>query len=210
MLSRCVIADTAKNTRAAIEEAGRVISAGGVVALPTESFYGLAVHVKNERAIERLIAVKRRGKDSPILLLLPSKEVLPQYVTAVPEVAERLMDRFWPGGLTLLFQANARISRLLTAGTGKIGVRLSSHPLPTGLARLIGVPVTGTSANRSGQPPCRSAQEVMDAVGDGIDLILDGGRTMGEKASTVLDVTADPPVLVREGMVARESLAPFF
>ncbi|MBU2498030.1 MAG: threonylcarbamoyl-AMP synthase [Proteobacteria bacterium] len=195
--------------RAAIEEAASVISAGGVVALPTESFYGLAVDAMNEKAIERLIAIKRRRDDNPILILLPSREVLPQYVAAIPDVAMRLMDHFWPGGLTMVFEAKAGISPLLTAGTGKIGVRLSSHPLPTELARLVGAAITGTSANRSGQPPCTSAQEVMDAIGDDIDLILDGGRTQGGKGSTVLDLTVDPPLVVREGMVGRETLAPF-
>ena len=186
-----------------------MIIAGGVVALPTESFYGLAVHALNERAIERLFRVKGRREDNPLLILIASRETLGSYVTNVSDKASTLMDRFWPGGLTLVFSADPLLPSSLTAGTGKIGVRLSSHEVPRELAKAVGVPITGTSANRSGQPSCLTTEEVMEAVGRDIDLIVDGGRTPGGKGSTVLDVTVDPPVIVREGMVSREELKPF-
>ncbi len=176
--------------------------------MPTESFYGLAVSVRDEKAILRLLALKRRPEKNPILILIPSAEALRDYVASVPPVAARLMERFWPGGLTLVFKATEGISRFLTAGTGKIGVRLSSHPVPTDLAKAAGTAVTGTSANLSGQPPCRSSREVMAALGNDVDLILDGGETPGGRGSTVLDVTSDPPELVREGMIAMEELRP--
>ena len=186
-----------------------MILSDGVVAVPTESFYGLAVHALNEKAIERLFAVKQRREDNPVLILIPSKDSLSRYVTEVSEKARKLTRRFWPGGLTMVFFADPILPRSLTAGTGKIGVRLSGHPVPTELARAAGAPITGTSANRSGQPPCSTAKEVMEAVGKDIDLILDGGKTTGRKGSTVLDVTVDPPVVIREGMVSREELRPF-
>jgi L-threonylcarbamoyladenylate synthase len=130
-------------------------------------------------------------------------------VNEVSEKALILMERFWPGGLTMVFFADPILPWSLTAGTAKIGVRLSSHPVPTELARAVGAPITGTSANRSGQSSCSTAAEVMEAVGKDIDLILDGGRTTGGKGSTVLDVTADPPVVVREGIVSRDELSFF-
>ena len=197
------------NFAEAIQEAAQVIHAGGIVAVPTESFYGLAVHALNEKAIERLFAVKRRRGDNPVLILIPSKQSLSRYVTEVHEKDWKLIERFWPGGLTMVFFANPILPRSLTAGMGKIGVRLSSHPVPTGLARAVGAPVTGTSANRSGQPGCSTAEEVMEAVGEDVDLILDGGRTQGGKGSTVLDVTLDPPRILRQGMVSRDELSPF-
>jgi len=198
-----------RNFREVIQEAAQVIHGGGIVAVPTESFYGLAVHSLDEKAIERLFAVKRRREDNPVLILIPSKEGLSSYVTEASEKTRKLMERFWPGGLTMVFFAGPILPRSLTAGTGKIGVRLSSHRVPTELARAVGTPITGTSANRSSEPPCSTAEEVMEALGEDIDLILDGGKTAGGKGSTVLDVTTDPPVVLREGIVSRNELSPF-
>ena len=201
--------DTHDRLQKAIQDAARVILSGGVVAVPTESFYGLAVHALNEKAIVRLFAVKGRREDNPLLILIPSKESLDRYVTNISEKARTLMDRFWPGGLTLVLFADPVLPESLTAGTGKIGVRLSSHPVARELARAVGAPITGTSANRSGQPSCSTAEEVMEALGEDIDLILDGGGTPGGRGSTVLDVTLDPPVILRQGMVSHEELFPF-
>jgi L-threonylcarbamoyladenylate synthase len=210
MLARILKTDTQENVQMAIKDAAKVILSGGVIALPTESFYGLAVNPADEKAVRRLIAVKRRPESNPILILIPSREAINDYVDSVPPGADKLMKHFWPGGLTLVFHARASLSSLITAGTGKIGVRLSSHFLPTELARLAGVAITGTSANLSGRPACKSAQEVVDTLGDAIDLILDGGETQAGKGSTILDVTTDPPLILREGMVTRDALIPFF
>jgi L-threonylcarbamoyladenylate synthase len=209
MPARILKTDTQDSLQKAIHEASKVILSGGVVAVPTESFYGLAVHALNEKAIERLFAVKGRREDNPLLILLASRETIDSYVTKVSDRAIKLMERFWPGGLTLVFFADPILPPSLSAGTDKIGIRLSSHPVPRELAKAVGAPVTGTSANRSGRPSCSTAEEVVEAVGDDIDLILDGGRTPGGKGSTVLDVTLDPPVVLREGIVSREELKPF-
>ncbi len=107
------------------------------------------------------------------------------------------MERFWPGGLTMVFFAGPILPRSLTAGTWKIGVRLSSHPVPISLQGQWGHTDHRHKCNRSGEPPCSTAEEVMEALGEDIDLILDGGKTPGRKGSTVLDVTTDPPVVVR-------------
>jgi L-threonylcarbamoyladenylate synthase len=209
MTARILKANTQDSLQTAIQDAALVIQGGGVVALPTESFYGLAVHAMDAKAIERLFAVKQRREDNPVLILIPSKQNLESYVVEVSDRARKLVERFWPGGLTLVLFANPSLPRSLTAGTGKIGVRLSSHPVPTALAKAVGAPITGTSANRSGQSSCSTAEEVMEAVGKDIDLILDGGKTPGGKGSTVLDVTLDPPMILREGMLSRDELSPF-
>jgi L-threonylcarbamoyladenylate synthase len=198
--------DTEANLKTGLKRAAESILSGGVVAIPTESFYGLAVNPTDIKAINRLFDVKKRRDDQPILILIPSVEHLDQYVIHVPEIARQLMNDFWPGGLTLIFEAKPNLPQELTAGTGKIGVRLSSHPVPTALAQAVDGPITGTSANISGQPACSSAKEVLQNLGEEVDLILDGGETAGGKGSTVLDVSVDPPVLVREGMVSREQI----
>jgi L-threonylcarbamoyladenylate synthase len=198
--------DKKDNLRAGLARAGQILLTGGAVAFPTETFYGLAVNALNEGAIGRLFTIKKRRSDSPVLILIPSLECLGRYVEQVPETARIHMKKFWPGGLTLLFRAGPSISRLLTAGTGKIGIRLSSHPIATGLAKAIDAPITGTSANISGQPPCTNADEVLHSLKDRVDLILDGGETIGGKGSTILDVTADPPRILREGTISADEL----
>jgi L-threonylcarbamoyladenylate synthase len=189
-----------------IDRAREVLLSGGVVAYPTESFYGLAVDATNEQAIIRLFSAKKRRPDRPVLILIPSVESLAQYAATIPPVGRRLIREFWPGGLTIVFDASSKVSQLLTAKSGKIGIRLSSHPLATALTRSIGRPITGTSANVSGEGSCSTAKEVFDSLGDSVDLILDGGKTEGKIGSTVLDVTVDPPKILREGMVSREKL----
>lgn len=190
----------------AFQKAVEVLKAGGLVAFPTESFYGLAVNIMDPAAIQRLFEVKGRGPDQPILLLLGSLSDLEQYAAQVPPSARPLIRRFWPGGLTLIFEAARDLSPLLTAGTGKIGLRLSSHPLATGLAQAFGKPITGTSANLSGMPALSSAQAVLDSLGDQVDLVLDGGQTSGGLGSTILDMTADPPRILREGLITSREI----
>jgi L-threonylcarbamoyladenylate synthase len=199
----------AEDLDAGLEMAGNIISDGGAVAFPTESFYGLGVDATNEKAIQRLFAIKRRKSDHPVLILIASREMLDQYVDHVPNVANTLIREFWPGGLTMVFEAGLKTPRSLTAGTGKIGVRLSSHPIATGLAQRMGLPITGTSANVSSEPACINADEVSRSLGSTVDLILDGGETEGGKGSTILDVTVEPPRILREGMVSREDLRTF-
>jgi L-threonylcarbamoyladenylate synthase len=202
-------ADTPETTWMALNHAKAVILSGGVVAVPTESFYGLAVSVRDENAIHRLMFVKKRPENNPILILISSVDDLDRYVAQIPPLAVKLIRRFWPGGLTLVFQGKENLSPMLTSATGQIGVRLSSHPVPTELARLTGVAITGTSANVSGEPPCRSAAQVVKAIGNDIDLVIDGGETQGGNVSTVLNVTVQPPEVLREGMVSRDLLMTF-
>lgn len=190
----------------AVAGAARVILSGGVVAFPTESFYGLAVNGTDKEAVERLFDLKNRTRDRPVLILIPSADVLDQYVIHLSEIAHQLIKRFWPGGLTLVFEAGPRIPSVLTAGTGKIGVRLSSHPIARALAKAVQVPITGTSANLSGRPACVHAREVFEAFGNRVDCILDGGETSGGKGSTILDLTVHPPKVLREGMISRRHL----
>ena len=198
--------DTSGDFQSVVDHAADILLTGGLVAFPTESFYGIAVDVRNEAAIERLFSAKGRAANSPVLILIDSLKSLDPYVERIPSVALRLIEEFWPGGLTLVFRAGSTVSPLLTAGTQKIGIRLSSHPVATALARATGTPISGTSANISGKPGCRNAQEVLQSLGRKVDLILDAGETAGKVGSTVLDVTEDPPRILRDGIVSREQL----
>ncbi len=177
---------------------------GLVVALPTETFYGLAVDPFREEALRRLFHVKHRPEDKPVLLLVGDEKDLDRLVRFLPPMARRLMERFWPGPLTLVLPAREGLPRFLTAGTGKVAVRLSPHPVVRRITRLYG-PITGTSANLSGNPPARTAAEVAKNLPE-VDLIVDAGKTPGQEPSTILDVSVDPPRILREGAIKREEL----
>lgn len=198
--------DALEGRRVELNKAASIIRSGGVVAFPTESFYGLGVSALDEKAIQRLFTIKKRKGNQPILLLIPSTSLLNQYVIRIPDIATQIMEEFWPGGLTLIFEANPDLPRLLTSGTGKIGLRLSSHPVATALVRAVGAPITGTSANISGQAAYSNAEAVRHFLGRSVDFVLDGGETEGGKGSTVMDITVNPPTIFREGMVSREQL----
>ena len=190
----------------AIQAAAQYLREGKLVAFPTESFYGLAADATNEAAIGRLFAAKERPAEMPILLLVPSLASVTGLVRRIPAAAERFMASFWPGGLTLVFEAAPTLSPRLTAHTGRIGLRLSSHPVATALTQALGHPISGTSANVSGHPPCRTAADVGHQLGERVSLVLDGGPTGGQAGSTVLDVTTRPPQVLRPGMISRSRL----
>jgi L-threonylcarbamoyladenylate synthase len=178
-----------------------VIDAGGVIAYPTDTFYGLGVDPRNPRAIKKVFAIKGRKADQPILLLLHDRIDVSEWASEVTPSALRLMARFWPGPLTLVFRAARHVLPELTAGTGTIGLRVPGSDVTRALLGSVGRSLTGTSANRSGRPSPRTADEVMQELGDSIDLILDGGPAAEGRPSTVVDVTGEPPRLVRQGIV---------
>jgi len=184
-----------------------VVRRGGVIAFPTETFYGLGVDPLNVQAVQRLYALKGRSpQTSPILVLIRSRHELLALVSEITPAAERLMQACWPGPLTLVFRAAVAVPLVLTAGTGTIGVRYSAHPVVEQVLEVTGGPLTGTSANRTGQPPATTAAEVEHAFGAVVDLIVNGGPTPGGLPSTVVDTTVSPPRLIREGCVTQAAL----
>ncbi len=188
-------------------EARRVLEGEGVLALPTETFYALAVHPFKEGALRRLFALKERPREKPVLLLVAAPEMLSQVAAAVPPLAAALMARFWPGPLTIIFPARPDLPGLLTGGTGTIGVRQPRQTHTCGLMAELKFPVTGTSANRSGRPPLTTAAQVAREFGRGVELILDAGPCPGGLASTIVDVTRVPARLVRPGAIPAAALA---
>jgi len=178
-----------------------VIESGGVIAYPTDTFYGLGVDPRNLRAIRKVFAIKGRKTDQPILLLLHDRIDVSVWASEITPSALRLMDRFWPGPLTLVFRAARQVLPEVTAGTGTIGLRVPGNDVTRKLLGSVGHSLTGTSANRSGRPSPRTANEVLKELGDSIDLILDGGPAAEGRPSTIVDVTEEPPRLVRQGVV---------
>ena len=182
----------------------RKVQSGAVVAIPTETYYGLGVNPFDAAAVGRLLAIKGRPDGKPILILIGEQGQLQDLVARVPPVARVLMEAYWPGPLTLVLPAGATIPVSVTAGTGTVGVRLTSCGALAELLRHTG-PLTGTSANRSGEPPVRTAAAVEQTLSAMVDVIVDGGTTPGGLASTVLDV-CDGVRMVREGPIDRQML----
>ena len=178
-----------------------VVRAGGVIAYPTDTFYGLGVDPGNREAVRKIFAIKGRKTDQAILVLLSDRSEVAEWASLVTTSAERLMDRFWPGPLTLVFPASAHVLPELTGGGGTIGLRVPGNGLTRDLLRSLGMALTGTSANRSGGRDLRTADEVIAEVGDHVDLVLDGGDAPGVRPSTIVDVTSEPPRIIRKGII---------
>jgi len=176
-----------------------ILRAGGVIAYPTETLYGLAADARNKEAVERIFAIKGRAFDKPIPLIIGNREALSPLVSKIPERFKGLINLFWPGPLTLIFHASGRVSSRLTSNTGKIGIRLSSSEIARSLSTLLHGAITATSANISGEVGMSSPEEVSHTMGNHIDALIDGGTTAGGPGSTVLDITCDPPLVLREG-----------
>lgn len=200
MRPRLARVDAAAPAPAVLGEAAAVLRAGGLVAFPTETFYGLGAAALDPGAVGRVFALKGRPADRPLLVLVDSV-TMAERLAAVGEVARALMARHWPGPLTLVLPACPGVPAAVTAGSGTVGVRLSSHPVATGLVRALGAPVTAPSANPTGASPPTTAAAVLAYFPEGLDLVLDAGPTPGGPPSTVLDVTSDPPRVLRQGAV---------
>jgi L-threonylcarbamoyladenylate synthase len=196
MTARIVLDDTAGRAAAA-----EVLRSGGIVALPTDTVYGIAVALETPGGVEALFAAKRRPPDKGIMLLLADAAQAPE-IGQWPPVAADLAAAFWPGGLTVIVpqRPDVPLPAALTAGASTIGLRVPDHPAPRALAAAVG-PIPTTSANVSGVPEARDAAGIVDQLGEAVALVLDGGPAHGGPASTVVDCTVEPPRILRIGAV---------
>jgi L-threonylcarbamoyladenylate synthase len=187
-------------------EAAEVLRSGGRVALPADTVYGIAVALDTPGGIERLFAAKRRPPEKGVMLLLADAAQGPT-IGEWPETAAALAESFWPGGLTVIVpqRPDVPLPEALTGGAPTIGLRAPDHPAPRALAAAVG-PLPTTSANVSGLPEARTAEEIVQQLGDAIELVLDGGPAHGGPASTVVDCTVAPPRILRLGAISKESL----
>jgi len=188
-------------TEAALVQACAVLRSGGVVAFPTETYYGLAVDPFNQAAVSRLFALKGRSPDKPVLLIIDNSSQLARLVAEIPPPFPLLMERFWPGPLTLVFPAAQSLPAMLTGSRGTIGVRVSSNPVAQKLVKAFGRPITATSANFSGQPAAVAADGVFAQLGPEVDGVLDGGLTPGGQGSTLLGYQEGKICLLRAGVI---------
>jgi len=190
---------------ATLERAADILRHGGLVAYPTDTVYGLAADPRNDEAVRKLFEAKGRKPEQSVPLLFASPQDLAYVVADVPDVALGLLREFWPGPLTIVLPKAQRFrSRAVVGDT--VAVRVPDHPVPRELARLLGGPITGTSANLTGGPEPLTADDVRSQLGDRVDLIIDGGPCPGGTPSTVVDCTVEPPRLRREGAISRDEL----
>ena len=191
----------------AIELASSIIRRGGLVAFPTETVYGLGADAMNEAAVQRIFEAKGRPADNPLIAHVASREMLDLVASDVSEKADLLIAKFWPGPLTLVLPRNPNLAPSVSAGLSTVAVRMPKNEIALALIRAAETPIAAPSANVSGRPSPTSAAHVLDDLGSRIDMILDGGPTTIGIESTVLDVTGDPPAILRPGWITREMLS---
>lgn len=189
-----------------IHAVGEVIRNGGVVAFPTSTLYGLGADANNPRAVERIFHIKGRQHDQPLLVLIRDDSCVTELVREIPPKAAILMEAFWPGGITIVFHAGDGVSGRLTGNTGKIGIRVPKHPVAAAIVAELASPLTGTSANLSGKGGCSDISCLEEQVAGQLDGVVDTGPLKGGRGSTVIDVTFDPPRILRQGTISEKEI----
>ncbi|MCD6224125.1 MAG: threonylcarbamoyl-AMP synthase [Deltaproteobacteria bacterium] len=193
-----------------ISEAVNIIRKGGIIAFPTKGLYGIGADAFNFKAVKRIFDIKRRPLNKPVLVLINDLKDLDRLATHVPKTAKLIIDAFWPGNITIVFKAKEALPDNLTAGSGKVGVRLPVHKVSRALVGRINGPITGTSANISGKMGCSNVEDMDISIIDKLDLILDAGHLKGGPGSSVIDVTLDPPEILREGEISEKKILNIF
>ena len=204
-MKRFVINQEGTNLFSILQEVAELLRLEKIGAIPTETYYGLACNPFSQKALERFISIKGRDEGKPIILLLGRLDDLVLVAERIPPIGQKLMKLFWPGPLTLVLPARKGLPKLITAGTGTVGVRLSSLEITRKVAQAFGGPITGTSANISSQPPISDPEEVAKSLPN-LDFILDAGKTEGKAPSTVVSVVENRLELIREGAIPFEEI----
>jgi L-threonylcarbamoyladenylate synthase len=203
---RRIFVNPTRPHRDAVQEAAKFIRAGAVIAIPTDTLYGLAADPFSPAAVQRVFEAKGRGSDRPLPLIAADVAQITAHLGALPKAVARLAETFWPGPLTMLIAAPASLAPQVAAGTGRVGVRVPDNPVARAVCQAVGRPITATSANLTDEPATSDPDVVENTLGDRIELLIDGGTTRGGPASTIVDVTVDPPVLVRAGAIPWEQV----
>lgn len=190
-----------------VEQAAATLREGGLVAFPTETVYGLGANALDQEAAARIYEAKGRPSDNPLIVHIAEKKSVYEFTTHVPEAAEKLMEAFWPGPLTILFPKASCIPDTTTGGLGTVGIRFPDHPVALALIQAAGVPVAAPSANTSGRPSPTRAEHVWTDMQGRIDWIIDGGEVGIGVESTIIDVTGKVPMILRPGFITREMIA---
>jgi L-threonylcarbamoyladenylate synthase len=183
-----------------------ILKAGGIVAFPTDTVYGLGGDAFNSEVAERIYRVKQRPRSIPLPVLVADSTQVDAVVDCTPGIARFLMKWFWPGGLTLVLPKGASLPEIISAGSDKVAIRIPNHVVPLAIIHGLGAPIIGTSANISDKPSPVTAQEVEQQLGSEIDLIINMGRCPGGLESTVVDVTGETPVILRQGIIPEDEI----
>ncbi len=184
-----------------IKKAGDIITHSGVVIFPAQYFYGIAVDALDIKAVQKVFNIKKRARHNPLLALVADRGELKNLVESIPDNAKKIMEKYWPGSVTIIFRAQNHLPGLLTAGTGRIGLRMPLHPVAKALVHAACGPVTGTSANISGMPACKTIDAIDSDILKNADLVLDAGKLRSGSGSTVVDITSSTPEIVRQGQI---------
>jgi L-threonylcarbamoyladenylate synthase len=193
----------------ALQYAVRLILSGKVIGFPTDTFYGLGADPFNLAAVSEIFRIKRRSYDRPLPLLVSSLDQAADLTIDPPALFFRLAEKFWPGPLTIIVPASRQIPLKVTGNTGRVALRMPKAPLALALIEASGRPLTGTSANLTEHPACATAREVELQIGDTVPLILDGGATPGDLASTIIELDGDEWQIRRHGPVVEADLKEF-
>lgn len=206
MDTKLILIEEDNNAEDVLFEAAQIIKAGGLVAFPTETVYGLGANALDEAAARKIYAAKGRPSDNPLIAHIASFSELAPLVAKIPEAGHKLADAFWPGPLTLVFPKSDKVPYGTTGGLDTVAVRMPEHPVARTLIRLAGVPVAAPSANTSGRPSPTKAEHVQQDMTGRIDMIIDGGQVGIGMESTIVDVTEEIPVMLRPGAITVEML----
>jgi len=189
-----------------IEKGVAVLKEGGVIAFPTDTVYGIGACISNEPAVKRIFDIKKRPLEMALPVLVADVEQMEKVANRLPMLACRLVEHFLPGALTLILPKSEEVPDIVTGSGKTVAVRIPDHPVPIALIKGLGEPITGTSANKSGDKSSTTALEVKRSLGDSVDFIIDGGESPGTKESTIIDFSGEKPKMVREGAIKRSEI----
>ncbi len=192
-----------ENLGEVISECIQALNEGKIVAFPTETYYGLGVRYDNEEALKRLYEIKKRPRDKAIPLIIGDPSMVEMVAEVVSPLEHDIMQRYWPGPLTLILKARDGLSEYITSGTGKVALRVPGESFALELARRAGFPITATSANPSGSPPADTAEMILKYFATEVDVLVDGGRTHGYEPSTIVEVVGEQIKLIRRGVIKK-------
>ncbi|MXY20225.1 MAG: threonylcarbamoyl-AMP synthase [Dehalococcoidia bacterium] len=194
------------NLSTSISRSVQILRDGGVIALPTDTLYGISANALDPEAAAKVFSVKDRGERSPLPIFVSDTGDLYKYGRDIPDTAVRLAEIFWPGKLTIVVGKSDLVPDVVSGGIDTVGLRIPDHPAPRGIVAQLGAPITATSANVSGKPALTAAEDVVAELGSRLDLVLDGGNLAPSAPSTVIDVTADPPRILRQGALSASDI----
>jgi len=186
--------------------AGEIIRSGGLVAFPTETVYGIGANALDEEALLKIYKAKGRPSDNPLIMHISNVDCLPKYVNEISDKALSLIEAFWPGPLTLVFNKSDLVPSIVTGGLNTVAIRMPKHPIAKNIIEQAGLPVAAPSANLSGKPSPTRGQHVIDDLSGRVDMIIDGGKAHLGLESTVLDVSGDIPCILRPGSITHSMI----